>query len=101
MTLIAVRSLEKLITSQLVHRSFVGSIKEKMTIKPLLMRPFFLALLFIGSAFSLSAQSGRVQQTPTPTPTPDETLRVTTEEIKLNVLAFDTNGKFVKDVSAN
>ena len=44
-----------------------------------------------------SAQSGRVQ--PTPTPTPDETIRVVTEEIKLNVLAFDEKGGFFGDVT--
>ncbi|HMT06925.1 MAG TPA: VWA domain-containing protein [Pyrinomonadaceae bacterium] len=43
------------------------------------------------------AQSGRVQ----PTPTPEETVKVETEEIKLNVLAFDSKGQFFKDVSAN
>lgn len=47
-----------------------------------------------------SAQSGRVQQTPTPTPQ-DDTLRITTEEIKLNVLAFNENGGFFQDVTAN
>jgi von Willebrand factor type A domain len=56
-----------------------------------------LALAFL-SITSL-AQSGRVQ--PTVTPTPDDTLRVLTEEIKLNVLAFDENGKFFRDVTAN
>lgn len=44
-------------------------------------------------------QSRRVA--PTPTPTPDETVRVNTEEIKLNVLAFDEKGNFYKDVTAN
>ena len=40
--------------------------------------------------------------TPTPAPTPeDETVRVHTEEIKLNVLAFDEKGGFFKDVTAN
>lgn len=54
------------------------------------------AVLF-GSAI-VSGQSGRV--TPTPTPTPqDDTVRVTTEEIKLNVLAFDEEGKFFRDVN--
>lgn len=43
-----------------------------------------------------SAQSGRVQ--PKPTPTPDDTIRVVTEEIKLNVLAFDERGGFFSDV---
>ena len=34
----------------------------------------------------------------TPTPTPDEPERVETEEIKINVLAYDSNRKFVSDV---
>lgn len=51
-------------------------------------------------AFAVSAQSGRITSTPTPTP-PDETLRVDTEEIKLNVLAFDERGEFFRDVTAS
>lgn len=51
-------------------------------------------------AAGVLAQSGRVQPTPTPTPV-DDTLRVVTEEIKLNVLAFDENGAFFRDVTAN
>lgn len=47
------------------------------------------------------AQSGRVAPTVTPTPRDDDTERVLTEEIKLNVLAFDDNGQFFKDVTAN
>ena len=43
------------------------------------------------------AQSGRVQPKPTP-PTDDDTVRVRTEEIKLNIVAFDENGGFVRDV---
>lgn len=46
-----------------------------------------------------TAQSGRVQPTPTPTP-PDDSIKVTTEEIKLNVLAFDEKGDFFRDVTA-
>lgn len=47
--------------------------------------------------FTANAQSGRVQ----PTPTPDkDTIRVVTEEIKLNVLAFDENGDFFREVTA-
>jgi len=41
------------------------------------------------------AQSGRVQ----PTPTPEEPLRIETEEIKLNVLAFDESGNFFSGVT--
>lgn len=52
------------------------------------------------SAIFASAQSGRITATPTPTP-PDETLRIDTEEIKLNVLAFDERGEFFRDVTAN
>lgn len=48
-------------------------------------------------SISVSAQSGRVQ----PTPTPEDPIKVETEEIKLNVLAFDSQGKFFKDVTAN
>jgi VWFA-related protein len=57
-----------------------------------------LILVFL-CAIPAAAQSGRVQQTPAPTP--DETLHIHTEEIKLNVLAFDENGKFFRDVTAN
>lgn len=52
----------------------------------------FLALLF---AVSAHAQSGKT----TPTPTPDDTEKVLTEEIKINVLAFDKNGAFASGVS--
>lgn len=48
--------------------------------------------MFVGGGF---AQSGRV----IPTPTPEEPVRVVTEEIKLNVLAFDEDGNFVTDVT--
>lgn len=54
----------------------------------------FFALLVAGTF----AQSGRVTATPTPTPV-DEVVRVNTEEIKLNVLAFDEDGKFFSDVT--
>ena len=61
-------------------------------------RPF-KAFLFFASAIAFlcagaNAQSGRV----VPTPTPEETVKVVTEEIKLNVLAFDEDGNFVTDV---
>jgi Mg-chelatase subunit ChlD len=47
---------------------------------------------------SIAAQSGRVQPTPTPVPE-EEPVRVDTEEIKVNVLAFDEMGRFVMDVT--
>jgi VWFA-related protein len=58
---------------------------------------FFLLIFFSGVIFAV-AQSGRA--TPTATP-PDETEkpeRIATEEIKLNVLAFDEAGKFASGV---
>ena len=51
----------------------------------------FLILLF---ALTIAAQSGKNQPKPTPTPIADDTENIFTEEIKLNVLAFDENGKF-------
>jgi len=54
--------------------------------------------LILSAAIAADAQSGR--QKPTPTPTPDE-VKIVTEEVKLNVLAFDEDGKFFKDVTAN
>ena len=59
------------------------------------------AIFAVCSSLCLSAatfaQSGRVQQTPTP----EDTIKVSTEEIKLNVLAFDEKGNFFSDVTAN
>ena len=58
---------------------------------------FVLSLLFVFSV-NLQAQSGNTRQAqPTPTP-PDQVERVDTEEIKLNISAFDVNGKFVSDL---
>jgi VWFA-related protein len=57
----------------------------------------FLVLLV--TVLDCAAQSRRVA--PTPTPTPDEAEHVFTEEVKLNVLAFDEGGKFFPDVTAN
>ncbi len=57
------------------------------------------AFATLAFAFAAHAQSGRVQATPTPTPE-DEMVRVVTEEIKLNVLAFDESGQFFRDVEA-
>lgn len=54
--------------------------------------------IFVLAVTVAGAQSGRSK--PTPSPTPDE-VKIATEEIKLNVLAFDEDGKFFKDVTAN
>jgi Mg-chelatase subunit ChlD len=54
----------------------------------------FILFMFAVCA-SAYGQSGRVQPTPTPE---DEPVRVTTEEIKLNILAVDETGKYVGDV---
>jgi VWFA-related protein len=67
----------------------------------LLSRAKFLfsvaSLLFVFSA-SLWAQSGNTRQAqPTPTP-PEQIERVETEEIRLNISAFDVNGRFVSDL---
>jgi VWFA-related protein len=48
-----------------------------------------------------NAQSRRVVPRPTPPPAEDEAEKVYTEEIKLNVLAFDKAGNFFPEVTAN
>lgn len=60
----------------------------------------FLPIFIFVFAFSAFAQSGKVIPAPTPTPpsADEETERIFTEEIKLNVLAFDEEGKFVEGV---
>ncbi|MBV9215865.1 MAG: VWA domain-containing protein [Acidobacteria bacterium] len=60
-------------------------------------RAVVISGLSLLSAAGIFAQSGRVQSAPTPTP--DDTIRVHSEEIKLNVLAFDENGRFFRDVT--
>lgn len=57
---------------------------------------FFSAAILVFQS-NIAAQSGRV----TPSPTPEETVKVATEEIKLNVLVFDEEGKFVNNVKAD
>lgn len=59
---------------------------------------FAVASIFVSIAPTY-AQSGRVQQKPTPPP--DDIIKVSTEEIKLNVLAFDEKGNFFSDVTTN
>ena len=56
---------------------------------------FFVLAIF---AVSVSSQSRRVAPTPTPR---DDVERVNTEEIKLNVLAFDEKGGFYPNVTSN
>jgi Mg-chelatase subunit ChlD len=58
----------------------------------------FVLAIIISSALATAAQSGRVQPTPTPDKD-DDPVRIATEEIKLNVLAFDEEGKFYPDVT--
>lgn len=59
----------------------------------------FVNLFVLVFAAAVSAQSGRVQ--PTPTPERDEAVKIVTEEVKLNVLAFDEDGKFFNGVTAD
>ncbi len=59
---------------------------------------FYLQFLVVSLALSVfvNAQSGRT--TPRPKPSDDDTEKVFTEEIKLNVSAFDAVGKFFSGV---
>jgi len=59
---------------------------------------FSVLSLALVLAINLWAQSGNTRQAqPTPTP-PEQVERVDTEEIKLNISAFDANGRFVSDL---
>src|SRR5687768_16867776 len=59
---------------------------------------FFLFFLF--AVFSLTSATNA--QTPTPTPPDDDGVEnVFTEEVKLNISAFDENGKFFSGVTAD
>lgn len=55
-------------------------------------------LLVFFSIFAAVADAQSRRVITTPTPRDDDPVRVVTEEIKLNVLAFDDEGKFVRDV---
>jgi len=66
----------------------------------LILRLVFAAFAVLTTVvLTADAQSGRVQ--PSPTPTPEATEKILTEEIKLNVLAFDEDGKFFPNVTEN
>lgn len=58
----------------------------------------FLILSFGVFVSSAIAQSGRVQPTPTPRPD-DDPIKIETEEVKVNLLAFDETGKFFSGVT--
>jgi Mg-chelatase subunit ChlD len=59
---------------------------------------FFLPIFILFFALAANAQSGKVMPTPTPSNSDDEAEKIFTEEIKLNVLAFDEEGKFAEGV---
>jgi hypothetical protein len=63
------------------------------------IRLLLLAFLLLGLPAITVAQSRRVPQaSPTPPPREDDNERVETEEIKLNVVAFDDHGNFAGNV---
>lgn len=62
-------------------------------------KTFLLLLTIIAFAAGSFAQSGRVQAKPTPTP--DDSVKIDTEEVKVNLLAFDESGKFFQGVTIN
>ena len=74
---------------------------EMMHLKPQrsLLFGILPAILLLASA--AIAQSGRVSPTPIPSPTPEPELKISTQEIKLNVLAFDERGDFFKGVTTD
>lgn len=62
-----------------------------------LIRPAFFLAIFLLFAGTVAAQSGRIKPTPTPEATPEV---IETEEVRINVLAFTEEGKFVDGVNA-
>lgn len=63
------------------------------------MKPYLILFtLFLAFAGVSEAQSRRVAPTPTPEKD-DDPVRVVTEEVKVNVLAFDDDGKFAGNVT--
>jgi VWFA-related protein len=61
-------------------------------------RFFYIAAILFVLSFGAFAQSGRPLTQPTPPP--DAVEKVATEEIKLNVLAFDDNDNFAQNLRA-
>jgi len=59
---------------------------------------FLMFSILLFAAFAV-AQSGRVQPKTTPTPPDDDPVKVDTEEVKLNLLAFDERGQFFQGVT--
>src|SRR3954463_110704 len=61
---------------------------------------FILSFLLVFFAFSIfaGAQSGKLTPRPTPTPSENDPERVFTDEIKLNIAAFDETGSFFTGV---
>lgn len=73
---------------------------DRASIKGLMLCANFrygISIILLLLITSIAANS---QTKPTPTPTPDDTVRVETEEIKINILAYDANQKFVDNVRA-
>jgi len=69
-----------------------------MAIQIFAKRAAFIFLVLGVISMTARAQSGRVQPTPTPTPD-DETVKVETEEVKVNLIAFDQTGNFFPGVT--
>lgn len=70
-----------------------------MLVRRIIIAFSILACVFAAASLG-SAQSGRARALPTPTPGENDAVRVDTEEIKLNVLAFNLDGEFLQDVTA-
>jgi len=64
-------------------------------------RSLFFLVLFAVSASLVFGQSRRTQPRPSPTPPGDDSVRVETEEVKVNLLAFDEHGGFFPGVTVN
>ncbi|MBO0236606.1 hypothetical protein, partial [Vibrio parahaemolyticus] len=62
---------------------------------------FSLMMVLLVVVSIAQGQSGRTRPTPTPTPGDDESVKIITEEVKLNVVALDDNGKFFPGVGVN